>query len=87
MTNWLCRPVQRTRLNLSLSHAAWARLCITAAFFGGEVFGFGGAMMLRYDMRTELKETREERRVTDKMEGRIMKNTLASPERSVIYCL
>ena len=40
MTSWLFRPVQRTRLNLSLSDATWAMFLKTATVFGGSVFGF-----------------------------------------------
>ena len=40
MTSWLFLPVQRTRLNLSLSDATWAMFLKTATVFGGSVFGF-----------------------------------------------
>ena len=36
---WLLRPVQRTRLNLSLSDAMLARFLNTVISFGGSVLG------------------------------------------------
>ncbi len=45
MTSWLFRPVQMTRLNLSLSDATWAMFLKIVTVFGGSVFGFHWDML------------------------------------------